>query len=235
MNRSITNVIRYLMDELLPPILRDSRWFMYPFFFYAFKGYKGKDVRPYMDFKKIAYDMSEEEFTNIYRELESMGGDRPTDMSEVSMNYILDNYDRSAKTILDVGCGRGYWANRVADETDLKVTCCDVLDHVDIKGEYVKGSIQKLPFKDKQFDIVFASHTIEHVRNLPEAISELKRVAKKQVIIVTPRQRYYYYTLDLHLNFFPEESYMKLAVDDPAAVCREVWGDWVVFIDRPNS
>lgn len=232
MNRKFTNVIRYIMDELLPPIIRDSRWFMYPFFYYAFKGYKGKDIKVYMDFKALAYDLTEEEFTKIYRELESMGSDRPTDMSEANMKYILDNYDKSAKSMLDVGCGRGYWANRVAEATNLKVTGCDVLDHVEIKGDYVKGSIEKLPFKDKQFDIVFASHTIEHVRDLPKSISELKRVAKKQVILVTPRQRYYYYTLDLHLNFFPEESYMKLAVDDPKAVCKEVWGDWVVFIDR---
>jgi ubiquinone/menaquinone biosynthesis C-methylase UbiE len=229
MNRSVTNVIRYFMDNFLPPILRDARWFMYPFFWYAFKGYKGKDIKIYMDFKNLAYDMTEEQFNNVYRELESMGGDRPTDMSEVSMKYILDHYDKSSKSMLDVGCGRGYWANRIADDTKLKVTGCDVLDHVDIKGDYVKGSIQNLPFKDNQFDIVFASHTIEHVRDLPKAISELKRVAKKQVIIVTPRQRYYYYTLDLHLNFFPEASYMKLAVNDSKAKVKEVWGDWVVF------
>lgn len=232
MNRTITNIVRFGMDELLPPVIRDSKWFMYPFFYYAFKGYKGKDIRPYMDFKAIAYDMTAKEFTDVYQGLESMGGDRPTDISESNMQYVLENLDKSAKTMLDVGCGRGYWANRVSDETSLAVTGCDVLDHVDIKGKYVQGDIENLPFKDGEFDIVFSSHTIEHVRNLPKAIKELKRVAKKQVIIVTPCQRYYYYTLDLHLNFFPLESYIKLAVDDPKAICKKVWGDWVVFINK---
>ncbi len=220
------------MDELVPPIVRDSRWFMYPFFYYAFKGYRGKNIKLYMNFKSLAYDLTEDEFTQVYQELETMGGDRPTDMSEASMKYVLDRYERSAASMLDVGCGRGYWANRVARDTGLTVTGCDVLPNVELDGEYVVGSIEDLPFADGQFDIVFSSHTIEHVRDLRRAISELKRVAAKQVIIITPRQRYYYYTLDLHLNFFPEDSYVKLAVDDPNATCKEVWGDWVVFIDK---
>jgi ubiquinone/menaquinone biosynthesis C-methylase UbiE len=218
------------MDELLPPIIRDNKLFMYPFFYYAFKGYKGKDISTYMSFKSLAYDMSEEEFAEVYQNLESLGGDRPTDMNEGCMQHSLSLFNKSAKTFLDVGCGRGYWANRVHDETKLKVTGCDVLEHVDIKGAYVQGSMEKLPFKDNSFDIVFSSHTIEHIRNLPKAISELKRVAKKQVIIVTPCQRYYYYTLDLHLNFFPLESYMKQAVNDQGAICKKIGGDWVVAI-----
>jgi ubiquinone/menaquinone biosynthesis C-methylase UbiE len=232
MNRSITNIIRFCMDELIPPIIRDSRWFMYPFFYYAFKGYKKTDLALYMDFKARAYDMTEKEFSGVYQKLESLGGDRPTDMNEGCMRYALDNYDKSAKTILDVGCGRGFWADRVYDETNLKVTGVDVLDNVPLKGKYVQGSMEKLPFKDGAFDIVFSSHTIEHMRDLPTAIAELKRVAKKQVIIVTPCQRYYYYTLDLHLNFFPLESYMQRAVNDPKAICKKISGDWVVVINK---
>ena len=231
MNRSVTNIIRYFMDELLPPFIRDSRWFMYPFFYYAFRGYKSKDMALYMNFKSLAYDMTEKEFTAAYQELDSLGGDRPTDMNEGCMRYVLQHYDRKAKTMLDVGCGRGYWADRIYDETNLRVTGCDVLDKVNIKGTYVQGSMEKLPFKDNSFDIVFSSHTIEHIRELPTAINELKRVAKKQIIIVTPCQRYYYYTLDMHLNCFPQQSYLRKALNEPMAVCKKISGDWVAIIN----
>lgn len=223
------------MDELLPPLLRDSRIFMYPFFYYAFKGASREKLDTYMRFKSLAHQMTQEEFSKVYQELQSIGGDRPTDMNEGCMQFALDNIDPKAKTLLDVGCGRGYWANRVASQTNLKVTGCDVLENVPIDGDYVQGDIENLPFKDNSFDIVFSSHTIEHVRNLPKAISELKRVAKRQVIIVTPCQRYYYHTLDLHLNFFPTEAHMLQAVDSPGAICKKIWGDWTVIINKSSK
>ncbi len=38
MNRKITNTIRFVLDELIPPIIRDSYWFMYPIFYIVYKG-----------------------------------------------------------------------------------------------------------------------------------------------------------------------------------------------------
>ena len=38
LNRCFTNAIRLVLDELLLPILRDSRWFMYPFYRIAYRG-----------------------------------------------------------------------------------------------------------------------------------------------------------------------------------------------------
>jgi hypothetical protein len=45
-------------------------------------------------------------------------------------------------------------------------------------------------------------HTLEHTRDLRAAIAELKRVARRQLIVIVPRQRSFFYTLDLHLQFF---------------------------------
>ncbi|MFM2048604.1 MAG: hypothetical protein RI955_1152, partial [Bacteroidota bacterium] len=42
MNRSLTNTIRFILDECIPPLIRDSRWFMYPFFYIWYKGKKVK-------------------------------------------------------------------------------------------------------------------------------------------------------------------------------------------------
>ena len=48
MNRGLTNAIRFVMDELIPPFIRDSKVFMYPFYLFA---YRGKNIKEVMQFK----------------------------------------------------------------------------------------------------------------------------------------------------------------------------------------
>ncbi len=226
MNRSITNAIRYLMDNWLPPAIRDARWFMYPFFHIWFKG---KNVRLYMDFKDIAYTLTEDEFSEVYRNLDCLAYDRPTDMNMPSIVHLVKSIDKDATSLLDVGCGRGFLLNYIGEHTSLSTTGCDLYDDVPTlkKATYKKGTIYKLPFADDEFDIVTCSHTVEHLRELPEAIEELKRVAKRQVIIVTPCQRYYYFTMDLHLNFYPIAAYLQKEINIDDNVCTNIQGDWV--------
>lgn len=203
MNRAVTNAIRYLMDEWIPPAIRDSRWFMYPFFWFWFKG---KKVRLYMDFKERAWKMTEEEFLQCYRELDCRATDRPTDLNKKSIEQALAAMDPQAESLLDVACGRGHWLHIVKQKRPgMQVTGTDVFQNPLTPGyDYVQGKIEALPFPDKSFDVVTCHHTIEHIRDLDKALGELKRVARKQVIVVTPRQRYFYFTMDLHLHFFPE-------------------------------
>lgn len=225
MNRSITNAIRYVMDNWLPPAIRDSRWFMFPFFHIWFKG---KNVRLYMDFKDIAYTLTEEQFSEVYRNLDCLAYDRPTDMNMPSIKRLVEVIHKDAKNLLDVGCGRGFLLNYIGENTNLETTGCDLYDNVPLKkAAYKKGTIYKLPFADNEFDVVTCSHTIEHLRELPEAIKELKRVAKKQVIIVTPCQRYYYFTMDLHLNFYPIAAYLQKEINIADNTCENIQGDWV--------
>ena len=236
MNRSVTNAIRYVLDELLPPVLRDARWFMYPFFYIWYKRNPAQ-VKLMMDFKALAYDMTEEEFINAYRNLDCMARDRPTDLNNASINYMLTMLDPTATSLMDVGCGNGYWLNKVGEKhPQLKLTGCDLYDNVATlkNADYVKGSIYELPFADNAFDIVTCHHTIEHLRELPDAINELKRVAKKQLIIVTPRQRYYFYTMDMHLNFYPIAAYLQQAILVKDNICKDMQGDWV-YIGKLNK
>lgn len=229
MNRRLTNSIRFIMDELLPPRLRDSRWFMYPFFHIWFKG---RNIETYMDFKDIAYELSEEEFTNVYKNLDCRASDRPTDLNAESINHMIRSLDPQAETLLDVGCGRGYWLETVAKNSQLKLTGCDVkTPPPSTRINFVNGSIGALPFPDNAFDIVTCHHTIEHLRDLPTAIKELKRVAKRQLIIATPCQRCYFYTLDLHLQFFPIASLLNQAVGMQHFDCKWIHGDWVYIGD----
>ena len=78
--------------------------------------------------------------------------------------------------ILDIGCG--YSANEFA------TTICDVQDLSNFYKDkkFIKLINAKLPFKDKEFDFVIASHVLEHVEDLNSFIKELERVALRGYI-----------------------------------------------------
>ena len=78
--------------------------------------------------------------------------------------------------ILDVGCG--YTAHENAN------VICDVQDLSSFykDREFIKLDNQTLPFKDKEFDFVIASHVIEHVQDVDNFIRELQRVSAKGYI-----------------------------------------------------
>lgn len=217
------------MDEFIPPIIRDSRWFMYPFFWFWFKG---KNISLYMDFKKRAWQLSDEEFTECYATLDCRATDRPTDLNKKSISVMLQKINIECNTLLDVGCGRGFWLKELKNKASLQLTGCDVFDSMQIHGiTYIKGNIEKLPFADHSFDIVTCHHTIEHIRDIHKAIAELKRVARRQLIIVVPKQRYYYYTLDLHLHFFPTKEYLQNLVPAENSECINCNGDWCYIVN----
>lgn len=69
-------------------------------------------------------------------------------------------------------------------------------------SDYYQGNIENLPFEDNSFDVVMATHTLEHVIDFEKAVKELKRITKQTLCVVVPCQRAYYYTLDEHVRFF---------------------------------
>jgi len=226
MQRKYTNIIRFVLDECLPPILRDSRWFMYPFFYYWFKG---KRIGLYMDFKTAAYRMTREELAEVYDTLDHRARDRKTDLSRASIEGMLNLLDDGDRSLLDVGCGNGYWLNIVsARRPSLAAMGCDVHETPpEFHEKYRKADIYDLPFEDKSFDVVTCCHTLEHLVDLQKPVSELKRVARKKIIIVVPRQRYYYYTLDMHLHFFAHGMLLANLMNFESYTCVDVKGDWL--------
>ena len=108
------------------------------------------------------------------------------------MNIIRDNpslIKRTSKTfientlslkpnwnILDIGCGFGAnkYANVICDVQDLS-------EHYPEK-KFIKLVEKKLPFKDKEFDFVIASHVIEHVEDVEFFLGELQRISKQGYI-----------------------------------------------------
>lgn len=172
--------------------------------------------------------MSMAEYEDFYRNYDSLAKDRPTDLNEDSIKYMIANFYTKSKNLVDIGCGRGYFLNRIKEATKLETWGCDVYENTgETTFKYQKGNIENLPFPDKSFDIVTCCHTLEHVLDLKKAVSEIKRIARKQVIVVVPKQRYFYYTLDEHVRFFSYKEMLITAMDMKHYSCIEVWGDWV--------
>ena len=87
---------------------------------------------------------------------------------------LLEN--NTTWNVLDIGCG--YNANKFA-----KVICDvqDLSNHY-LEKKFIRLTEKKLPFKDKEFDFVVASHVMEHVEDVEFFIKELERVSKKGYI-----------------------------------------------------
>ena len=94
-------------------------------------------------------------------------------------NKLLKN--SPSYKILDIGCG--YTANKYA------TTISDVQDFSNFYKDknFVKIEGKKLPFKDKEFDFVIASHVIEHVEDFEFFIKELERISFKGYIELPTR------------------------------------------------
>jgi len=95
------------------------------------------------------------------------------------LNGILEK--KPEWKILDIGCGYRAHPNAsvIADVQDFS-------NYYKVR-KFVKINGKKLPFKDKEFDFVIASHVIEHVEDFEYFIKELERISSKGYIELPSR------------------------------------------------
>lgn len=90
-------------------------------------------------------------------------------------------------SFIDVGCGAGY--NLMKAKKDRQCDCQGIDPepgshgvgrYSDVPTDVVitKGSCENIPFENKQFDIAFCSHVLEHVADEQLSLKEMKRVLK---------------------------------------------------------
>ena len=225
MNRAVTNFIRFLMDELVPPIIRDSKWFMVPFFWL---GYRGKLVKEAMAFKSRVATMTLGEYARFYQSIDSISRNRETDLNARCLDAILNALPKGPVNILDAGCGNGFLLRAIRERHSLaQLYGLDVSrSRRPIPGAFVCGSVDAVPFRDNAFDVVICTHTLEHCLHLEKAARELKRVSRSELIVVVPKQRPYYYTVDEHIQFFFYREQLTTALGLPRHECIALGGDW---------
>jgi SAM-dependent methyltransferase len=100
-----------------------------------------------------------------------------------------------AETLLDVGCGTGYFTQRFADESGLHVVGLDPnapwLEFARAHGtgtgteteKYCVGVAESLPFADRSFDLSVSVTALCFVDNARRALQEILRVTRKRFAI----------------------------------------------------
>lgn len=224
--------VRNLLDNWLPPAMRESRLVMAPLLRLAL----GPQWRTFADFKAQGFALTPDQFAAVYAGIGSAGEVQgETDLNRACTDAILEH---AHGRVLDVGCGRGYLVDRLA-EVSTDVTGCDIVLYDGMAHRegvtFKQADVEALPFSDGEFDTVVCTHTLEHVRRLGVALSELRRVARHQLIVVVPRERPYQYSFNLHLHFFPHAwSWQSVAGVVPGATLTDL-GDWLYVEPQPAA
>lgn len=224
-NRDNTNKLRLFFDNSFPKVIRDNKFFVYPLFLIWFQG-ENLDQR--MNFKSIVKEWGFEEYKEFYRQNSSLAQTRMTDLNKESIQLIIENLkSNNILSIADIGCGKGYLVNKIKEQyPNYSVTGADLFPGKGDVSSYQEIISDELPFEDKKFDITISTHTLEHVLKPEEYVAELKRITKDKLIVVVPKQKYFYYTLDEHLNFFETKDSLIDLMNLAKYECFEVSGDW---------
>jgi SAM-dependent methyltransferase len=221
-------MVRRLLDDFLPPVVREwrplNRWMATTFHGPTFD----------LDFKERAFAMSPREFADAYAALDA-GGARYRD-TDTTPGQLAAICEAARGRVLEVGSGNGVVAAALVaagrEVTALEVTLGSAMEtERRAHCRVALAGLPALPFADKAFDTVVCAHTLEHVPDLYAAVRELRRVAHR-VIVVVPRQRYYRYTVDYHLHFFPSAAPLEHLLDGHA---RDIDGDWFVITDTVRA
>jgi len=88
--------------------------------------------------------------------------------------------------------------------------------------DWQEGFAESLPFPDQSFDYITCCHTLEHVKDLSKATSEFKRIARKKIIVLTPKQKLRLYAENYHTQFFEHPEQLANAFGLARYECREI-------------
>ena len=107
-------------------------------------------------------------------------------------------YDRIApRAVLEVGCGEGKLAHHLVTRPGKprpdRFVACDLslsalAPGLDPLLETREASVYELPFADRSFDLVVCCEVLEHLEHPDRGLAEVARVARRAVIVSTPRE-----------------------------------------------
>lgn len=133
------------------------------------------------------------------------------------------------KIVLDIACGEGYGTNLLSNGAK-HITGIDIdiisINHAKSKYKsknitFLQGCLTKIPIANESIDVIISFESIEHIIDQEKALSEFKRILKKdgQLIISSPSKEIYqtrdpynkYHLKELTDNEFSSliESYFK--------------------------
>ncbi len=231
MRRETVNFIRYLLEEWLPPAVRDSapmRW--------LFRSYWGRFIDDLEVFRANIHRVTPAEYADIYRRMPRI--QEGTDNSDACIQRLRELM--LPGTVCDVGCGTGHLLGVLATGAG---GASDRFTGVDFQLDpgiaarlpairFLEADIERLPFPDRAFDTVICTHVLEHVLRIDRVIAELRRVTTRRLLVIVPLEREYRFTFNPHVHFFPyPHSFLRHIVPVPANARTEVIGRDLLYIE----
>jgi SAM-dependent methyltransferase len=98
--------------------------------------------------------------------------------------HILDALG-DAGTVVNVGAGAGSYEPHHLRVTAVEPSIEMIAQRSHDAAPVVRAMAERLPFRDNSFDASLAVLTIHHWRNLGEGLAEMRRVARRRVVILT--------------------------------------------------
>lgn len=132
------------------------------------------------------------------------------------ISFILNN---AYGKILDAGFNACSLHERVLEKFNKReVFGVDIVIDKRYKGNYVKASAERIPFKSSVFDCIIAGELIEHLKRPENFVKEANRILKDagSLIITTPNRKslinrlFHSYEAPLHLSLFSRKELFEL-------------------------
>src|SRR3989337_1572500 len=116
----------------------------------------------------------------------SKAGNEDGPMAEDRVKIVFNEIKRKQGKLLDIGFGIGGLEKKLARVNGIKVFGIDISEYAvkkargNLRGEFRKSNVLKIPYEEEYFDFVIAMEVLEHI--LPSkifiALNEIKRVLK---------------------------------------------------------
>jgi len=229
--RERVNFIRYLLEEWIPPALRDSapmRW--------MFRAYWGRFIDDLEQFRANIHRVTPAEYADIYRRMPRI--QEGTDNSAACIRRLVELM--LPGSVCDVGCGTGHLLGELAANSKSvprKFTGVDFQLEAEVSQRYPaiefrEADVEQLPFPDRAFDTVICTHVLEHVLRIDRTIVELRRITARRLLIIVPLEREYRFTFNPHVHFFPyPHSFLRHISPVPSNARCEVIGRDLLYIE----
>ena len=158
--------------------------------------------------KELFYNTISEDFDSIMNMYDT------TRRIEVIFNDFLGSEALENKTLLDAGCGTGFFTQKAismkAETTSLDIApnLVKITKKKNPLCKGIEGSILNLPFEDNSFDYVISSDVIEHTPDPYKATLELIRVLKPggKICITVPNRSFWFFSVKI-ANLFKLRKY----------------------------